>query len=291
MYSRLCFATLLTAFSAYAVAGLPLGLCQRNPSIISAQPETGTIASGTITTFAGNGYGAAGLGNLSGHGGYSGDGGPAAQAELNEPKGVVFDSTGNLYIADTYNNVIRKVAQGTGIITTVAGGGTCSAVADYRYCGDGGPATSAELYQPYSIALDASGNLYIADTLNDAIRRVDSKTNIITTVAGVSYCYATYECIGLGGYGGDGQLATGAKLEEPYALALDSAGDIYRLQGSLKLWRAAEVAAPGKPISWGTVAPRLMQPLRHLLQSVSTRHQTYTLRITAVRLAFIAFAW
>jgi sugar lactone lactonase YvrE len=111
-------------------------------------------ANGMITTVAGNG-----------RQGYGGDGGPATSAELNYPAGMAFDADGNLYIADNGNNRIRKVDT-SGLITTVAGNGT------QGYSGDGGPATGAELNYPAGIALDASGNLYIADIKNNRIRKV-----------------------------------------------------------------------------------------------------------------------
>jgi trimeric autotransporter adhesin len=118
--------------------------------------------------------------------GYSGDGGPATRAQLNGPSGVALDRAGNLYIADTSNNRIRKVSL-AGIITTVAGNGTPG------YSGDGGPATSAQLSGPEGVAVDAAGNLYVADSTNDRIRKV-SPAGVITTVAGN----------GTLGYSGDG---------------------------------------------------------------------------------------
>jgi len=143
--------------------------------------------------------------------GYEGDGGVATAAELSQPRGVALDSAGNIYIADLNNNRIRKVAAGTGIITTVAGNGTSG------YSGDGGPATSAELDQPYGVAADAAGNIYIADSLNNRIREVSASTGIITTVAGN----------GLYGSSVDGGLATNSSLSEPFGIAVDSAGNIY----------------------------------------------------------------
>ena len=102
-----------------------------------------------------------------GHGGYSGDGGPAASAELKNPMGVSVDGSGNIYIADTDNHRVRKVDGGTGIITTVAG------IGNGGYSGDGGPATSAAINKPSGVFVDGSGNIYIADTDNDCIRKVD----------------------------------------------------------------------------------------------------------------------
>ncbi|HEY1256458.1 MAG TPA: FG-GAP-like repeat-containing protein, partial [Terracidiphilus sp.] len=143
--------------------------------------------------------------------GYSGDGGPATSADLNFPFGTVLDSAGNLYIADTNNNVIRKVAVGTGIITTIAGtevGG---------YSGDNGPATSAQLWSPRGIALDSNGNLYIADTNNSVVRMVSAATGVITTVAGN----------GTNVYSGDNGQATNAGIVFPLGVALDAAGNLF----------------------------------------------------------------
>jgi len=154
--------------------------------------------SGIMTTVAGNGTG-----------GYSGDSGPATSAELYLPIGVAVDGTGNLYIADTGNQRIRKV-DASGIITTVAGNGTAG------YSGDGGLAISAQLDRPTSAAVDSAGNLYIADTGNQRIRKVNA-SGIITTVAGN----------GTFGYSGDGGAATSAEFYDPDGVAVDSAGNLY----------------------------------------------------------------
>jgi uncharacterized protein (TIGR03437 family) len=141
--------------------------------------------------------------------GYSGDGGPAASAQLNQPIGIAVDGSGNLYIADAGNNLIRKVSS-SGIITTVAGDGSAG------LSGDGGPATSAQLDNPEGIAVDAAGNLYIADTVNAKVRKV-SPSGIITTLAGT----------GTQGYSGDGGLATAARLSKTYGVAADGNGNVY----------------------------------------------------------------
>jgi uncharacterized repeat protein (TIGR01451 family) len=142
-------------------------------------------------------------------GGYTGDGGLAVNAQLSYPKGVAADSAGNLYIADSGNCVIRKVAA-NGIITTVAGTGICG------YSGDNGPATSAQLSVGGGVAVDSAGNLYIVDYGDCVIRKV-SPSGIITTVAGT----------GTAGYSGDNGPATSAQLSAPLGVAVDSAGDLY----------------------------------------------------------------
>ena len=152
---------------------------------------------GTITTIAGTG-------SL----GYSGDGGPATRARLYQPGGVAVDSSGNIYIADSFNHRIRRVDT-SGTITTVAG-----TVGDF--IGDGGPATGASLNDPAGIAVDSSGNLYIADSGNHRIRRVDT-SGTITTVAGT----------GERGYSGDRGTAVAAKLAWPRGVAVDGAGVLY----------------------------------------------------------------
>lgn len=153
------------------------------------------------------------IGTVAGDGnpGYSGDGAAATSAELYYPKGVAVDSSGNVYIADRYNHVVRKVTASTGYISTVAGNGTAG------YSGDGGPATSAELITPRAVAVDGSGNIYIADDNSNVVRKVTASTGYISTVAGT----------GAYGYYGDGGPATSAKLYIPLYLAVDSSGNIY----------------------------------------------------------------
>ena len=161
--------------------------------------------SGIITTVAGNGTQ-----------GFSGDGGPATSASLAFPVAVAVDAVGNLYIADLYNNRIRKIST-SGIITTVAGNGTKNAQSGLgSYSGDNGPATSAGLNYPYGVAVDGSGNLYIADLYNNRIRKV-SAGGTITSIAGN----------GQTGFSGDGGPATSAQLDEPFGLAIDGAGNIF----------------------------------------------------------------
>ncbi len=158
---------------------------------------------GMITTVAGVGL------SGDGDGGYSGDNGMATNASLQGPMGLALDLSGNLFIADTGNSRIRKVAV-NGIITTAAGSGSLG------YSGDGGLATSARLRFPYSVAVDASGNLYFADLGNSRIRKINTN-GIITTVAGN----------GASGYSGDGGVATNASLNSPYGVAVDASGNLF----------------------------------------------------------------
>lgn len=160
-------------------------------------------STGTITTVAGIGIA-----------GFSGDGGLATAAQLQNPRGIALDVQGNLYIADWFNNRIRKVNISTGIITTVAGGGSPV----YPSIGDGGAATSAGLSYPRDVAIDAQGNLYIADESHARVRKVNASTGIITTVAGGGA--PVYPATGEGG------AATSAIISAA-CIALDAQGNIY----------------------------------------------------------------
>jgi sugar lactone lactonase YvrE len=160
-----------------------------------------------MSTVAGNGTGA-----------FAGNGGQATMAELYSPNGVTFDAAGNLYIADLNNNRIRKVIVSTGIISTYAGNGT------EGFSGDGGQATAAELYAPAGLRFDASGNLYIADALNNRIRKVTT-AGIISNIAGNGTGAGNYTCTTC--YSGDGGQATAAKINNPNDVAVDAHGNVY----------------------------------------------------------------
>jgi len=184
-----------------AITNFPSGIAIDNTGNIYFSEITNSVVrkiatDGTISTVAGM------VGNF----GFSGDGGQATAAELDFPQGVAVDANGNLYIADRDNNRIRKVDVTTGIITTVAGNGTAGDA------GDGGQATAAELDSSQDMALDAVGNIYISDWLNNKIRKVDANTGIITTIAGT----------GDSGFSGDGGAATAARLRSPSGITLDA---------------------------------------------------------------------
>ncbi len=153
-------------------------------------------ASGNISTVAGTGSN-----------GYSGDGGPAVSAEISEVYQLAVDSAGNLYFADSQNNRIRKVDT-AGVISTVAGNGAGG------FGGDGGPATAAQLGYPHGVTVDSAGNIYIADSNNQRIRKVDASGNINTLA-------------GSGTYGFYDGLATAAEFFSPYGMAIDGTGKLY----------------------------------------------------------------
>jgi DNA-binding beta-propeller fold protein YncE len=206
-------------------------------------------STGVITTVAGTG-----------NPGFSGDGGPGVLAWLNGPSGVAVDQDQNLLIADSHNKRIRRVDAKTGIIATVAGTGKAG------FSGDGGPATAARLDAPTGVAVDARGNLYIADLFNRRIRRVDASTGIMTTVPafaeeGVEGGLVSPRGIAVNqernlfiadqgdhrirridaitgmmttvagdaqkGFAGDGAPATGARLSSPRGVAVDAAGNLF----------------------------------------------------------------
>lgn len=157
-----------------------------------------TVPAQTIATVAGNGSAS-----------YSGDSGLATAAALNHPRGIAVDSAGNIYVADLDNSRIRRIGT-DGMITTVAG------IGEAGFGGDGGAATAALLNRPQAVAVDASGNLIIADTQNRRIRRVDA-LGIISTIAGT----------GVEGYSGDGGPAASAMIQQAVDLAADGAGNVY----------------------------------------------------------------
>jgi len=171
--------------------------------------------------------------------GYSGDGGLGAFAELNEPTGVAVDARGNLYIADSANNVIRRVDAKTGIITTVAGDYAADKANDGLggFSGDGGPATSAQLNDPQGVAVDGAGDLFIADTFNNAIREV-TPAGVISTVVNSS---------AQAGGETSGAAPAASHLNTPYGVAVDqSTGDLYIADtNNSKIAEVTSLAQPG----------------------------------------------
>jgi len=167
--------------------------------LLLCAPKPAPAVEALITTFAGTGQA-----------GYSGDGGPAEQAQLNNPYGIARGPDGALYICDMENHVLRKVMRDR-IISTVAGTGKRG------YAGDGGPARQAELNEPYEIRFDKTGNMYFVEMKNCVVRRVDAKSQIISTIAGN----------GTAGFSGDDGPATKAALNQPHSIQFDRHGDLY----------------------------------------------------------------
>ena len=199
--------------------------------------------------------------------GYSGDNGPAASAQVDAPEGIAIDANGNVYISDSRNNRIRKINAATGIITTFAGNGASG------FSGDGGPATAASIGNPQGIALDPTGNLYIADLYNSRIRKVTAATGLISTVGVIGspariavapngdLILTTYNSpyvnrlnpvtgdvttvAGNGslGFSGDGGPALNAQLNNPQGVTVDPAGNIY--VGDLYNYRIRKITPAG----------------------------------------------
>jgi hypothetical protein len=166
-----------------------------------------TAASGIISTVAGGAHAGSGIDGL-------GDGGAATSALLNGPSDVALDAAANLYIADAFHGLIRRVDAAAGVITAVAGGGSAAGIDGF---GDGAAATQARLNNPIGIAVDASGNLYIADAGHSLVRFVNASTGVITAIAGN----------GSPGYNGDWGPAANAELNNPSSVRVDAAGNVY----------------------------------------------------------------
>ncbi|HEY2341565.1 MAG TPA: hypothetical protein VGH90_00985 [Chthoniobacteraceae bacterium] len=158
------------------------------------------LSAAEVKTIAGNGMK-----------GFSGDGGPATEAQFDEPSGVTLGPDGAVYVCDTNNMRIRKIGT-DGIVTTVAGNGKKA------FSGDGGPATEASLYEPFEVRFGPDGLMYFVERLNNVVRCVDPKTGIISTVAGVG---------GAPGFSGDGGPAKEAHFHEPHSIAIDKDGNLF----------------------------------------------------------------
>jgi streptogramin lyase len=154
----------------------------------------------------------AAISNFAGTGvkGFSGDGGPANEAQLNDPTGISRGPDGALYICDAGNHRIRKVTP-DGRIETIAGTG------ERGWSGDGGPATAAKLNEPYEVRVDAAGNVFWVERLSHTVRERDARTGVITTIAGT----------GVAGFSGDGGPATNAQLNDPHSIGFDKQGNLY----------------------------------------------------------------
>ena len=228
--------------AASASLNTPTSVAVHNNTVYIADSGNNAIravSGGTITTFAGSSTGA---------GGYSGDGGPAIAALLNCPRGVAVDASGNLFIADTKNHVVRHVVGGT--ITTLAGNG------QQGFQGDNGPAVAANLDTPSSVAVDLSGNVFIADTHNHRIRQVSGGK--ISTFAGSEAL----------GFLGEGTPAIRAALDYPLGVAADGLGNVYIADSNNQRVRKVDttgtittVVANGQEAFLGDSGPPLLASL------------------------------
>jgi sugar lactone lactonase YvrE len=195
--------------------------------------------------------------------GYTGDGGFATNATLNDPGAVYVDAVGNIFISDYGNNVIRKVNT-SGIITTVAGNGT------YGFSGDGGPATDAQLFYPNGVAVDASGTIFISDIQNKRIRKVNVD-GTISTIAGN----------GVEADSGDGGLAINAEIAEPLQLCIDLSGNLYIADlGNCvrKITNAAQVGIQ-EVVSKTNTLKAWPNPASQIIQLTSNAEKTTDLHI------------
>ncbi len=186
-----------------------------------------TASTGVITTISGTGT----IGN-------SGDNGQATAAAIAYPIGVNLDRSGNVYIASGYH-FIRKVTVSTGIISSVAGTGSSG------YNGDNIKATAATINNPYDVVLDSNNNLYITDSGNNRIRKVDASTGVITTVVGTGTASST----------GDGSAATSATINRPLYISIDSSGNLYMSEAGCRIRKVVTVSTE-IPTSAPSMAPR-----------------------------------
>jgi hypothetical protein len=215
--------------------------------------------SGIISTIAGTGIA-----------GYSGDGGPATIATLNQPIGLRLDAIGNLYFVDCSNNTVRKIGL-SGIVTTIAGTGTAG------YSGDNGPATAAQLYRPYYITFDHNNNIYFSDRSNNCIRKINA-AGIITTMAGT----------GTAGFSGDGAPSTAAQLNFPTGVATDCSDNLYISDGFNYRVRKIQFNRPplftsGHTQYFHVCADTLNAPINALLAAIDTDlGQTITWSVAGV---------
>jgi Secretion system C-terminal sorting domain len=181
-------------------------------------------SAGIISTIAGTGVA-----------GYSGNGGPATNAQVNTPAMIATDSSGNIIFSDGSNHAIRKIDAITAVITTIAGNGS------YGYLGDGGPAFNALLYYPAGIFVDGHNNIFLADALNYVVRKIDGVSGIISTVVGS----------GISGFSGDGGPATSANLNIPDGIFLDSFGTMfitdYKYNNRVRMVYNPQLSIPKEP--------------------------------------------
>jgi len=191
------------------------------------------VSAGEISVIAGNGKA-----------GFSGDGGPALAAECNQTFGLEIGPDGNLYWCELANHIVRRLDLKSGVISTIAGQGTVKG-----YSGDNGPATKATLSEPHELRFDSAGNLFISDNSNHAIRRVDAKTGIITTVAGT----------GEQGFGGDGGPAIKAKMNLAIAVALDRSQNLLICDINNHRIRRVDIAT-GLISTWGGTGEKKPTP-------------------------------
>jgi len=208
----------------------------------------------------------------SGVNGYSGDGGPALNAKFDYPQGIAVDSAGNIYVVDFGNCAIRKIDNGTGNISSLVGtpspsgfGGTCG------LAGDGGPASAAEIAYPYGVAVDSSGNVFIGDSNNNAVRMVAASNGNIYTVAGSHYGFGTL--YGTPGYFGDGGPADYGALWFPEGVATDALGNVYiadeqnnvvrKVTAAAALPSQAPVISPAGAVDTDAVNVTITSPVPH----------------------------